>query len=1059
MMKKRNELKAVVLLVVLLTIAVAAMLLSGCSKPESERTETPPPAFESVMIENKAELQGEWFVGGNDRKLILALSPEYYTSANTEVEVSSSDSAVVAVDSVDKFKLRAVGEGSATITVSAGGKTDSVDVTVNALETPTIGFADQTLEQVDVYPEEQVSLPDIEALSCDGIDLQDYVTVTANSDKITLYPDSNTFTVAEPGDYELTFIVKDSRDETKTASVVLKVKAYRNLIKNSLTNKGSLDAFDVNGYEDDLQQTVTATNNDNGLAGQFDLEPSKAHYAEITFKQKGTAPGYFLIGVSYSDAAAQKWFVQKLFVDNNYGVQDLRVAYHDTNGDYDLASTAEPHQLYSLTGIVNKRGIPASSDSDTICKVTAVRIDDIFYMYVNGVLVDMNVNAISAVDSVPGLFFKGVNDNIYATEISYCSGDEARAKFAELPKTLKCATPQDTGSQFNPCSVFEGDFEFECTYQVTAYAMNDAGDDFRYQNHRWQAYVKDVQSGQDLFNFGAYFTGYQSNRENAYLYSRNYKTVAFDRDSETKLPKNDFTFRLERIGNLFTVTVQENTNGGVSYTDTFELDAGTVSIRIDNYGIAGEYTNVVWNDEPQVQAYYLNMEQFGVMSKNDVMPIVWAVREDADVVVESDNESVVAVEKIDDDIVLKAIGAGVANITVTADGEVKRSVAIEVYEPLLQNPITNMGKTDSFTYEIVESEQVITADNSDNGLAAQFAGVEASDHYYAEITFKIKSGETLSGAILVGATHSNAEATKWIVEKVLVNTSNAFTDLRVAYHDTSEGYDLTSTSEPPQLYSFNISTRCPQVPVSSLADGVKVAIYRNGDLFYFYINDVLVDMHSFEQLAGVDTVPGIFIKGVGGCQVYATEISVVSGDAAQEPDMTMTIDAKNNTGKWFNMPFDFEGDFECSFTYQLTDTGNYGNNRLVAEIKAGSTKIGPEVMDSAPMGIYFNGNSPDATYGHKMFAGTELKEFSVKENGSFSYEPMYAFVFTISRSGNTVTYSIAEKGGTVSVSGIATVDESVTDPLRINVKSCGTVGIFSDFVWSTTSSTLDGSVE
>ena len=1039
MAKKQNKFYIVISAIV---IALATALFVGCNKkPDATRPETPPPAFESVTIDNKTELQSKWYVGGTDRKLILTLAPDYYSSANTDVEVSSNASGVVSVDETDKLKLHATGVGNATVTVTANGKTDSVELTVSALEAPTIGFVDQTLEQIGVIAGVTASLPEVEALSCDGVDLGDLVTVTASNDKITVNFEDKTFTVPEQGNYELTFVVKDRRDESKTATVKLAVKAYRNLIKTSLTNKGANDEFFVNEYAEDLNQTLSVKTNSNGLVAQFNTAKTKQYFAEMTFRQKGEVNGPFLVGVAHSDEVAKKWFVQKILVNKTYALNDLRVAYHDTNGSYDFSG----NQLYSLSGIVANRKITASSKEGVICKISAVRMDNIFYIYVNDALVDISVNALSTEDSVPGIFFKGANENIYADGIYYCSGEEAKTRFDALSKTLVCGAPQYTGLQLAPCQSFNGDFEFEFNYKALSYAMNDSNDDFKYQSHRLQTYVKDT-TNKNLFDLGAYFTGYGANKDNAYLYSRTNKTGAFARNTESKLPDNDFTFYIKRMGKMYTVSVKENVVGGMAYTETFTLDyKGAVKVEIYNYGVAGEYTDVKW-DVPQPEDYYLNSDDISVMSKGDEETIVWEVAQGADISVTSSNENAVRVENRDNNIILNAIGVGETSVSVVAGGKTIKTLNIKVFEPVLKNEITNKGKTDSFVNDIIGGKQVITTKESGNGLMAQFVGIDASKKYYAETIFKLKDGANLSGAILLGLTHSNADATRWIVQKVLVGTNKIFTDLRVAYHNLTGNYDLTRDEK----YSFNIPSRCT---VSANTDGalLKVAIYRDGEQFYFFVNDVLVDIYTYTELVGVDTIPGIFFKGVGGSSVYATETNLLTGDKAESKYAElggMTIDAKNSTNKWFNIPLEFNGDFTLSFTYKLTGTGSYGNNRLIAEVKA-NKQIGDKVVDEAPMGIYFNGKTPDATYGHKMFVGTgdKAQAFTVKE-GSTTFEPEHEFVFTISRSGNMVTYTIAEKGGTLSVTNTATIDDSVAGPLKVNVKSCGTVGVFNGFTWT-----------
>ena len=126
-------------------LLLAAFTLGACtpsgqsSKDESKASE---PAVSSevqpttsedtteygVAIANKEALQAEWFVG-DDRDVDVTLTPEInpLTELNKNLTVTSSNPEAVFVSGLG---LNAVGVGSATITVTYHGKTDSVDVTI-----------------------------------------------------------------------------------------------------------------------------------------------------------------------------------------------------------------------------------------------------------------------------------------------------------------------------------------------------------------------------------------------------------------------------------------------------------------------------------------------------------------------------------------------------------------------------------------------------------------------------------------------------------------------------------------------------------------------------------------------------------------------------------------------------------------------------------------------------------------------------------------------------------------------------------------------------------------
>lgn len=89
----------------------------------------------SVSITNKAKLQEDWYLNGGNRKVELDISPrgnllELFESGLLKVE--SSDNGVV---SASNATLIPVASGTATITVTYGDATDTVEVTLKAAQT------------------------------------------------------------------------------------------------------------------------------------------------------------------------------------------------------------------------------------------------------------------------------------------------------------------------------------------------------------------------------------------------------------------------------------------------------------------------------------------------------------------------------------------------------------------------------------------------------------------------------------------------------------------------------------------------------------------------------------------------------------------------------------------------------------------------------------------------------------------------------------------------------------------------------------------------------------
>ena len=131
----KTKIKRGVMLIALAIMSCLVFGLVACTKPEPSE-----PVLSGISITNKAELTAEWHAGDADRTIVVALSPESFTSDNTEITVTSSGEAVT-VDTDDKFKLHAVADGKATVTVAAGDFTDSVEITVSRAVPPLGGIA------------------------------------------------------------------------------------------------------------------------------------------------------------------------------------------------------------------------------------------------------------------------------------------------------------------------------------------------------------------------------------------------------------------------------------------------------------------------------------------------------------------------------------------------------------------------------------------------------------------------------------------------------------------------------------------------------------------------------------------------------------------------------------------------------------------------------------------------------------------------------------------------------------------------------------------------------
>ena len=118
-MRKRKLVLSAFLAIIMMCLVVGAV--TACDSGGTDKN----PTLEGVTIANKVELTRDWYVGGLEREVKAAFAPNWFE--NTDFTVTSSSETVV---SVSGHKIAPVSEGKSTITVTAGDKSDSVDVTV-----------------------------------------------------------------------------------------------------------------------------------------------------------------------------------------------------------------------------------------------------------------------------------------------------------------------------------------------------------------------------------------------------------------------------------------------------------------------------------------------------------------------------------------------------------------------------------------------------------------------------------------------------------------------------------------------------------------------------------------------------------------------------------------------------------------------------------------------------------------------------------------------------------------------------------------------------------------
>lgn len=979
-MVKRQNIPFAVLITVILTVMLAATLFVGCSEPIPERSETLPPTFESVTILNKTELSDTWYVGGADRKLKLSFTPDYYTSANTTVTVTSGNPSAVAVDDADNLKLKATGEGSATVTVSVGGKSDSVDITVSAITVPIVEFADADTTMLAVYAESVTAFPEIIARTCDGIDLRDSLIVTPSSDKLTVNKADMTFIAAEPGEYTVAFETADARDATKKASVTLSVNVYRKVFASCYATVP--EPLAVQGFVEAEQQAHAVT--DGIVLAQFNAAPSKIYYAEYVVASEVEAR--MLFGISHSvKGDPSRWLTAYTASDDKNG-RDMITRDVDIADIKDFDKWEEKgHYQYKQEKLASRRAL-YDGDLAFPVKLATARIGDFFYTFVNDEYVCGYTNKYFAdKDTVPGIFGKNIkNDavlgdrvshenktaNVVLKNIEWLTGDAAQDKFDELTnhgaKIMSAFVPfdpfiesQNTDNRrftygeyseqkganidyvynlgypgkdgaISPYLYFDGDFSFGFTYELTSYGMD--GNNYKYSNHRLQMFVSKASEPSGVkHELSAYFYG---KGKHTYFHSSNGipDVNGLKLDETTKIPENSISFKIVRTGKVYSVSLTENGESGISLRHKYIGEAGPVLIRLDNIGIAGKYTNISWGIPAEDEI--VKVESVAITNK-EALTAKWMPGDtdrtiefslspeifdasNTDVTVTSNNPAAV---EVCENFTLKAKAVGSATVTVTAGGK-SDSVDITV------SPLTVE------TVEITNKEQLQAtwyAGGKNRKIELEFT---PSAFTQSNAEYTVTSGDT-SIIEVVGKDELKAKAVGTVTVTV---TANGKTD----------SVDITVTEAPAALASISIANKTQLEKI--YVNGTKtIQLTFNPDTFNSDNTQVtvtssavgVIEVNGFElkaksvgtatvtvtadgktdsvQITVLDTAPPtITVEGGKEMHVYAdteTVLPEIIATSCLGSELTVSISVPSDADK-----VHYDADRR---TIKVTETGSY----------------------------------------------------------------------------------------------------------------------------------------
>ena len=602
------------------------------------------PAIESLTVTNKADLEEEWAIG-TERTIEAAFVPDEYTVANTTPTITVEPAGAVEV--VNGWKIKAKAVGTATVTVSAQGKTDTFEINV-AHAAPVISLSGPGLTQTEEggtmssMQDTNLTLPTATAMTTDGVNVTANIEVTySDEDKLHI---SGLLMTPEIGTYTITYTVANPADTAKIATKTITITVFRQVFSWTDGTWQVLEEKVANA-----EQKVTTTKNGYQTA-QFNIEASKYYYAEATFH----ITEWSNVGIAnfVPDNNHTRWLsaVVQTSGDVNYKFAD-----YDTNKFNGGAWSLQENEADGIT-ILNQYRLTEygnlNASTDGTHKVAILRLGDTYYSFWNDQYVDSAVFEYYAdVETIPGFFTLGLDDSKgYATAIDYFSGKTAvEAKLNALTHNgkdfIRQYVPFDwaIGSQNNnndhfttnesttdrginfdftkndadfndgmtsPFLYFDGDFTFSWDYKATSttgsesrmivemrtligYDHNSCGGiQFGAQ------YESDASLNRYLLNGAGLAEGHKWNEPGAgtdatagsrFTISRkiheDYAEITLTVTSLTD-PTKTFT-RTINIG----ATADKSTDG----TTAFEGWNRVVVLQWHNTRVAGQYSNITWS--------------------------------------------------------------------------------------------------------------------------------------------------------------------------------------------------------------------------------------------------------------------------------------------------------------------------------------------------------------------------------------------------------------------------------------------------------------------------------
>ena len=977
--------------VVIIAIAVIVCLAFGliaCAKT------TPSDVLAGISITNKTDLTAEWHVGDADRTITVSLSPDSFTTDNTEITVTASGTAVT-VDETDKFKLHAVAEGKSTVTVTAGDFTDSVEISVKRAIPPLVGItvnkaaleaewyigeADRTVT-VTYAPASDYNATNTpatvtsdkpEIVKVDGMKLKAVgagtanITVTAGGktatatvtvkpvlESITLSAEAHEYMTVGEADKQVTFTVLPASITDASVTFASSNEAVAKVEK--VDDKYMLKAI-AKGTAKITATVKTANAKEGTKTAEFDVTVRSAlESITITELKKGE------VTETVASKAATMYVDETLGVNMTFAPSDeytqanteYTLTLSENDGVLELADNGKSVKALKAGTAKVKASVGAVQDEITVTVkpvftgVTMSGVDDATYYKGDELAFDNNLNVtpedieddyinslkfeVTSSDDTIAEVVKDEQTNVPQKVVFKGTGEvtvtvrfyvDGNARVGEASKVIT-KTIAAVGASFEHNSVTLAVGE---TYTQTA-ATAPAGKTVTYS-------VKDNTT--DIITVNA-TTGEVTAIANG---AKTIVATVQDYDYATA------EYTVEVIAALSNITVtnattfdsdidygSENIELGITLDNGYTYDSARISVIASDT----EYVSVIKNDGK----YYavINKITYGTEKTNGVTIEVRSERSTAIEAVTLTVKVTATAPVIElasetgiqafagDTVALPAI-----NKSAKCDGDVAPTVTVKKGETEVQNAynaqnntltIADQGEDYTVTYSLADDRAATTLTASktvsvklyrkifkavtgrkvydypdavldfDYGNNAKFVAdanqtvsikesntvlgqfnMSASKYYYAEATFTLKNP---SGNSFVGLSHSlpvtSGTPTRWLAAMVDRGDHRNF---KIKDIDMTD--ETGKVSGNPDCFNYNLKDvlyRNQLVNYGGLTDGdaktVKVAVARANEYFYTFVNDQFVMVNTDKDYSE-PTVPGIF-----GIKLSETEAGVTIG--------------------------------------------------------------------------------------------------------------------------------------------------------------------------------------